>query len=286
MSLIHMPANTAADDAIACVRENGYVILDEMAPLAQVDQILTEMEPYIAQTAYGGTEATGTRTRRTGALIARSPTARQLIMNPTVLAVCGACIPAEAGFHVSLTEMISLSPGAQAQFIHRDELGYAAFPFPIDYEPQISTLWAMSDYTEEMGATRVVPNSHRLPSDVKFEQGDTVPAVMKRGSVMIYSGKLYHGGGENKSDRVRIAMNIDYGVAWTRQEENQYLSCPPEIARTLPVDLLRLMGYSTMEGWGRVGDWLDPLDYLLGTKTQIVESGRLPGVYQRSPGDV
>ncbi len=61
---------------------------------------------------------------------------------------------------------------------------------------------------------------------------------------------------------------------------------PPEIARTLPVDLLKLMGYSTMGGWGRVGDWLDPLDYLLGTKTQIVESDRLPGVYQRTHGDV
>lgn len=287
MSLIHLPANAPAEEAIACVKENGYVIIDEAASANEIDQVLSELEPYISQTGYGQTEATGTLTRRTGALIARSPTARRLITNPTVLAVCGACIPAEAGFHVSLTEMISLSPGAKAQFIHRDELGYGRFPFPVDYEPQISTLWAMTDYTEEMGATRVVPNSHRLPSDVKFEQEDTVPAEMKRGSVIIYSGKLYHGGGFNRSERVRMAMNIDYAVAWTRQEENQYLSCPPEIARTLPVDLLKLMGYSTMDGWGRVGDWIDPLSYLLGEDARIAETLEYwVDTYQREPGTV
>ena len=84
----------------------------------------------------------------------------------------------------------------------------------------------MTDYTEEMGATRIVPGSHKLGSDRQFDLKDTVPAEMPRGSVLIYSGKLYHGGGGNK---------------------------------TLPEDLLRLMGYASAHGYGLIGDRLDPL---------------------------
>ena len=82
---------------------------------------------------------------------------------------------------------------------------------------------------------------------------------MPRGSVLIYSGKLYHGAGSNKSDRVRKALDLGYAVGWVRQEENQYLSCPIEIARTLPEDLLRLMGYAGAHGYGGIGDRADPL---------------------------
>ncbi|MFA7439809.1 MAG: phytanoyl-CoA dioxygenase family protein [Sphingomonadaceae bacterium] len=282
MSLVHLPGNATAAEAIASVKSNGYVIIDSLASKTVMDQLQAELSPYIENTSFGSSEETGRRTRRTGSLVARSETARSLIAHPIVLAVCDACLPANTGYHLSLTEVISLWPGAEAQFIHRDELGYGAFPFPVDYEVQISTLWAMSDYTEEMGATRVVPGSHRLPSDVKFTQADTVPAVMERGSVMIYSGKLYHGGGENRSDRVRQAMNVDYGAAWTRQEENQYLSCPPEVARTLPDDFLKLMGYRAFEGWGRVGDWIDPLSHLRGYPQPVAVTDVLAEVYQKA----
>ena len=77
---------------------------------------------------------------------------------------------------------------------------------------------------------------------------------MSRGSVLIFSGKLYHGGGANRSDRVRKALDIGFTVGWVRQEENQYLSCPPDVARTLPDDLLRLMGYESSYTYGFVGN--------------------------------
>lgn len=283
MSLLHLPHTATPQEVVAAVKSHGYVIVDSLAPTATMDQLQAELSPFIEQTPFGTSEQTGKLTRRTGSLIARSQTARSLIMNPLVLAVCDACLPSDVGYHLSLTEVISLSPGSKAQFIHRDELGYGAFPFPVDYEVQISTLWAMTDYTEEMGATRVVPDSHRLPSDVRFSLSDTVPAVMERGSVMIYSGKLYHGGGENRSDKVRQAMNVDYGAAWTRQEENQYLSCQAELARTLPEDLLRLMGYRTYDGWGHVGDWIDPLSHLLGQPKRVDVTGTLDDVYRKTP---
>ena len=167
MSLKHMPNTVTPEQAISSIRENGYVIINRLAPDAVMDQLQAELSPYIENTPFGTSELTGKLTRRTGSLVARSQTARSLIMNPIVLAVCEALLPS-FGYHLSLTEIISLFPGSKAQFIHQDELGYGAFPFPVDYEVQISTLWAMSDYTEEMGATRVVPNSHKLRSNIKL----------------------------------------------------------------------------------------------------------------------
>lgn len=269
MTLMRLPASTTAEEATACLKEHGYVIIEQRASNHQMDRVQQEIAPYLERTAFGTSDVTGQLTRRTGRLIARSATARELIMDPLVLQVVGQCLSAPNSTQLSLTEVIALSPGAPAQFIHRD--GMADGPLASDYEAQISTLWAMSDYTEEMGATRIVPGSHTLAKGMRFAIDDTQPAVMSRGSVMIYSGRLYHGGGENRSRRIRQALNINYQVGWLRQEENQYLSCPPDIARTLPHDLLRLMGYDTCMSFGRVGDWLDPLHFLLGEERRLDE---------------
>ena len=87
---------------------------------------------------------------------------------------------------------------------------------------------------------------------------------MRKGSVLFYTGSVYHGGGANRSDAVRVGVNITYNLAWLRQEENQYLSVPFDVARTLPVDQLRLMGYARgAYALGYVDDLRDPLDVLL-----------------------
>ena len=136
------------------------------------------------------------------------------------------------------------------------------FPFPKDYEVQCNLLWAMTDYTEEMGATRIVPGSHLL-DDREYTIEETIPAEMTRGSALFYTGKVYHGAGENKSDKIRQAINITYAVGWVRQEENQYLTTPLEIAKTLPEDLLKVMGYQMgCFAMGYVGDFEDPMTVL------------------------
>ena len=112
-----------------------------------------------------------------------------------------------------------------------------------------------------------MPGSNRGGHDHlgAFDHGDTVPAEMSRGSVLVYSGSVHHGGGANTSDAVRIGINLTYARSWLRQEENQYLSVPPEVAVTLDDDLLRLLGWARgAYALGYVGDVRDPLDVLRG----------------------
>ena len=67
---------------------------------------------------------------------------------------------------------------------------------------------------------------------------------MSAGSVFIDTGSVRHGGGANKTSENRLGVFLHYAPNWLRQEENQYLSCPPSIAKDLAPELRDLMGYS------------------------------------------
>jgi hypothetical protein len=270
MTAFHLPRTASVDEASACLAEHGHVIIDRLAFEAECDRIDAELAPFYEATRFGDSAHAGQMTARTGALVARSPTARKLIMNPLVLGVVGRALPYM--FQIGLTEMVSLAPGSPAQFLHQDQSVLGPYPFDPDYELMITTIWAISEFTEEAGATRFVPESHRLGPWQELTQADTIGAVMPRGSVMILSGRLYHGSGENRSAQVRRGMTIDFIAAWLRQMENQYLSCPPDVARTLDPELLKLMGYHvTPHSVGRVGDWLDPLSVVQGGTARLDE---------------
>lgn len=265
-ALQHVAATTPPDEIADRLRTDGYVIVDDLAPAGLMDAISDELAPHVAATPLGYNAMIGQRTRRTGALIARSPACRTLVQDPTVLGVCGDFLGHASAFQLMLTQVISIEPGESAQALHRDQNAFDFYPFPDDYHVQCNTLWALSDYTAEMGATRVVPGSQsggKKPTD--YSDADCLQAEMSRGSVLIYTGKIVHSGGANRSQQVRRAINVNYCVGWVRQEENQFLSVPPEVARTLDDDLLRLIGYQ--EGAWAMGyfrDFEDPLRALRG----------------------
>jgi ectoine hydroxylase-related dioxygenase (phytanoyl-CoA dioxygenase family) len=263
LSLTHVPASAGGEAIAAVMAESGAVVIDELAPPETVDRILAELEPHLAATELGPDEFSGRNTRRTGALIARSPASRELIAHPLVLDVVGRVLAHATTFQLHLTQMISIGPDEPAQMPHRDQWAYDFFTFPSGYEVQVSTMWAMTDFTEENGATRVVPGSHRAADRLRHSEDETIGAAMRRGSVLLYTGSVYHGGGANRSDSVRVGMNIDYNVGWLRQEENQYLAVPIEVARTLPEPMQRLIGYARgAYALGYVGDMRDPIEIL------------------------
>ncbi|MHB8499267.1 MAG: phytanoyl-CoA dioxygenase family protein, partial [Acidimicrobiales bacterium] len=241
--LAHLPSTTDADSVAEAVKADGAVVVDRLVPLELMDRIADELRPSMQRTPTGPDEFSGVRTRRTGALIARSPSSRQLIQHPLILSAVGKVLEHASNFQLHLTQAIAIGAGEPAQPIHRDQWAFDFFPFPKGYEVQCNTIWAQTDFTEDNGATRLAIGSNHADDGIAIQQSDTVPAEMGRGSVLVYSGSVYHGGGANHTDTARIGLNITYNVAWLRQEENQYLSVPREVATTLATDLLRLMGY-------------------------------------------
>ncbi len=261
MPIAHLGSETPPDEVAVAVGRDGAVIVDHVAEASLLDRIEAELRPYLDATPTGPDDFSGTTTRRTGSLIARSPACRDLVMHPLALGAARAFLGHATNIQLHLTQAIAIGPGETAQPIHRDQWAFDFFPFPSGYEVQCNTIWALTEFTEENGATRVAVGSHTKPDGTTHGPGDTEPAEMTRGSVLFYSGSVYHGGGANRSGATRIGLNITYNVAWLRQEENQYLSVPREVAATLPTDLLRVMGYDRgAYALGYIDDLRDPIE--------------------------
>jgi ectoine hydroxylase-related dioxygenase (phytanoyl-CoA dioxygenase family) len=264
-AVTHVGPDTDPTVIAGHVAAHGVVIVDDLLPLMLLDQFADEIAPHIEANTYGPDDFSGRLTRRTGSLIARSRAAREIAAHPTVLAVAAQVIDAQK-YQLHLTQVISISPGQRAQPMHRDQWAWDQFPFPAGREVELAAIWAMTEFTEENGATHVMPGSHLDDDRAPHPRSESVQAVMRRGSVLLYTGSTFHAGGENRSDAVRHALQFVYCAAWLRQEENQYLSTPPEVARELPDDLLRLMGYDLASySLGYAGDIQHPLDALRGT---------------------
>ncbi len=263
MEIQRFAADVEPDAVAAALAADGCAVVERLVPESTMDRIAEELAPSMGRTPHGPDDFSGFSTSRTGALLARSKTVQDLVMHPTVRGTVGEVLSHATSYQLHLTQVIAIGPGETDQPIHRDQWAFDFFPFPNGYEVQCNTLWAMTDFTEENGATRVIPGSNHFEDELRHEREDTIPAEMSKGSVLLYTGALYHGGAANRSDHVRCGVNITYNVSWLRQEENQYLSVPFEIARTFDEDLQRLMGYARgAYALGYIDDMRDPIEIL------------------------
>lgn len=248
--------DTPIDDIIAVLNKDGALILRDVLTPDGVDRVNAELNPYVEATAPGADDFGGRHTTRTGALVARSPATRDLIMNPIIRAGCDKfLLPNCERYQLHLAQVIRIMPGQKAQPIHRDRWAWGTWLKGL--EPQFNTIWALTDFTEANGATQVCPGSLDWPDNYQPKPEEVGYAEMSRGSVLIYSGTVFHGGGANVSNGDRWGLNITYTLGWLRQEENQYLACPPEIAKTLDPDLAKLIGYTM--GQYALGYYTPPL---------------------------
>ena len=268
----HFTPDTDPATVAAYLATHGYAIVDDAAPAAVFDRLADEARPFIDGADPGRDIYDGVHTRRVGSLIARCPSVRELVMNPLVLGTARRFLAHASAVQLHLTQIVSIGPGETRQKLHRDQMAFDLYPFPANYHVQCNTMWALTDFTIDNGATHICAGTSALTDD----DAALVPsfqAELPRGAVLLYDGKVLHGGGANNSDGPRHGVNLTYSVGWVRQEENQFLSCPPEVARTLDDELLKLMGYQQGAfALGYVGDQQDPLAVLRGTdeKTRLV----------------
>lgn len=236
--------DTDAETLSQALIDDGACIVRDVLDRAQIATIRKEIDPWIERSETGRDDFTGKKTKRTGALVARSPACCELVMHPLILAAANTFLePYCDKIILHLTQTIDILPGQEAQLLHRDRLAWGNY-LPKEIEPQFNTIWALTDFTKENGATHVVPGSNHWPLKQNAKRDQSIQAEMSAGSVLLYSGTVIHGGGENRSNAERLGINMTYCLGWLRQEENQFLSCPPHIARNLPKQVTDLLGYT------------------------------------------
>jgi ectoine hydroxylase-related dioxygenase (phytanoyl-CoA dioxygenase family) len=234
---------------------NGVVIIDDLIDHDTVDQILAELEPHLAATRPGGGAFYGGQAKRVSAVIAKAPTFSSVLVNSTLLQITDAILKANCNrYIVTLTAALEVWPNGELQPLHRDEEHYGKY---LDYSPEapeylVSFMVAGTEFTADNGATRLVPESHLWQTDRVADESETMQAAMSKGSVAIWLGSVIHGMDINRTAVPRTGIVGGFCLGWLRQEENQYLACPPEIAQHLPDDVQGLLGYrqhTSLLGW-------------------------------------
>jgi ectoine hydroxylase-related dioxygenase (phytanoyl-CoA dioxygenase family) len=186
----------------------------------------------------------GTRTVRIYNLLVYGEIYERIPVHGSVLPIVEGVL--DPGCLVSSLSSIVIQPGETAQPIHADD---QLIPLAKPHAPTVcNSMWALTDFTEANGATRVVPGSHLYDHSPTYGQRyDSIPAEMKKGSVLVWHGSLWHGGGANRTDERRIGIAMNYCAGYIRQQENQQLGIPREIARGFSPRLRELVGYGVYQ---------------------------------------
>jgi ectoine hydroxylase-related dioxygenase (phytanoyl-CoA dioxygenase family) len=238
---------TTRESHLQQIVDQGYTIVENViepdvtdALLADVSRLERELNIALADNDFEGRS-----TLRIHNLLAHGALYQQIAVNPRILPIVDLVLG--PGCLVSMLGSIDIGPGETAQPIHADD---QIIPMVKPHRAVVcNTMWALTDFTEENGATRIIPGSHLADRSPEYgAHYDSQPAEMSRGSVLIWHGSLWHGGGANNSVSRRVGISLIYCAGYLRQEENQQLGIPPDLVRGFPPRLRELVGYGVYMG--------------------------------------
>jgi ectoine hydroxylase-related dioxygenase (phytanoyl-CoA dioxygenase family) len=246
------------DDAVAhdvaALARDGYSIRHDVLTTAECDELLATIDAMAGTWGRSLIQSFhGYRTVRYFDLLNAAPVFRSLPAHPQILPVARAVLGKDC--LLSTYGTVAIGPGEPAQAIHADDVLYR-LPRPHG-DIFCNVMIALSDFTEENGATRIVPGSHRWPDDPEIRimpEGEvdtrwaSIPAVMPQGSVCFFLGGTYHGGGANRTRAPRTGMTMAYCAGWLRPQENYTVAVRQELAATFEPDLQAVMGWRTANG--------------------------------------
>lgn len=255
----------AVAEHVEQVRRDGYTIVEGAIESRLVHELAVELARL--ERDLDVTPATnsfeGANTLRVYNLLAHGEVWQRVPVHESVLPIVEGVL--DPGCLISSLSSVNIGPGETAQPIHADDM---LIPIPKPHPPTVcNSMWALTDFSEANGATRIVPGSHVADHSPDYgSHHDSVAAEMDRGSVLIWHGSLWHGGGANRIGERRVGIAMNYCAGYIRQQENQQLGLPQALVRTFPRRLQELVGYGVYSGLIGHIDKRAPADLLTGNE--------------------
>ena len=257
MTIPTFTADAPANELAQALDETGCLVVTDLLDSAKRDRVREELGPLLESARVidaendDPTQFYPGRTRRVSALVAHSDTVGEMIMSEHSTQLCDRLLVrnSEFGYQLHVTAAVEVGPDAREQILHREEDSFTFFPLP---RPNliVASMWAISDFRADNGATLLVPGSHKWDEARIPEDYEVVSAEMPAGSVLYWMGGTLHGAGANTSNDWRYGVILTYSCGWLRQEENQYLDVPVELAQTLSPELRDMIGYKMHRALG------------------------------------
>lgn len=197
---------------------DGYV---NLGPLLDTDQLQQMRNRYDAAIEEEGTNAADKRGIGRVADTVVKPMNRDGLLDPIFMHTrLLAVVRHVLGVHLKYigSNYHCAMPGYGHQGIHAD------FTWGVKGEPQVvNAVWLIDEFTEENGATRVVPGTHRLgihptgdlvngePRDLNAPVEGEVKVTGSAGSCVVYNAHLWHSGTQNCTSKLRRAQHAFFG---------------------------------------------------------------------------
>lgn len=238
---------------LAGLADDGAVIVRDFIEPGTLQRFRDDMEAFASGHRVGSVATSemvqrfwGAHTKRFTRLAHRSAAFVDLLTDPLYLTIADeVLLPHASDYWMNTGQAMIIGPGEKAQWLHRDAENWPTMCKPDGFEVTLSCMFAISDFTSDVGATRVVPGSHRWDDYTRRATPDEVcQAIMPAGSGMLYTGRVLHGGGANAtSAQWRYGMHLSFVLGWLTPEEAGPLGASWADVAHLPVRAQRLLGW-------------------------------------------
>jgi ectoine hydroxylase-related dioxygenase (phytanoyl-CoA dioxygenase family) len=268
--LVRLTKDEATIERVAdLLDEEGCVVVERFIDDDKVAALKAELQPFRDATPLGRNDFEGHVTKRIYALFAKTRGFDELATHPLLLGVLDRVL---GHYQLSGPVGIDIGPGETPQGLHRDDVVYP-IPWP-HAQVVLNTMWALDDFTEDNGATLIVPGSHRTSPDDKPDDAGATVATMPAGSVMFYVGTVWHGGGANHTEARRLGVILEYCASWVRAQENHITAIGEDVIRTLDPRLQELLGYNIFPPFLGYVDGRHPRRTLMGEHRPVGSTTR------------
>ncbi|MEM1433634.1 MAG: phytanoyl-CoA dioxygenase family protein [Pseudomonadota bacterium] len=248
-------------EIIRAIDEDGGVIVERFLDPKLHTELVEQLKPHADGFEPGMAEGSlkalfcGQNTKRFSALCRRAPVFAEVVDHDLLHEW------AEHGFQndywLNTGQAMIIGPGSTEQFLHRDAGNWPVVVAGGQDAPEatLSVMIAMSDFTVDNGATRVVPGSHRWSDfDQEATPDQVVQAVMPAGSALLYSGKTIHGAGANiSSDSWRFGIQLSFTLGQLTPEEAHTITVPWTVAQHFSERVQHMLGYASLRTFSP--DW-------------------------------
>ena len=227
--------------AMEQIGRDGYIILKNLFTHEEMDTLKADASTRFKHSK-GRNNFEGLATQRLYSMMAETDIANPMVEHPLILGLLDKIF--EPNYLLSQLQVINIHPDEAAQPLHYDD-GFYPWPRP-RRALGAATIIAVDDFTEDNGATVLIPGSHawgdQMPTEA--DKAKRIKAIMPKGSVLFFLGTLWHGGGSNQSGDPRMCLTAQYCAPFCRTQENYSLSIPKAQVKTFSENIQRLLGYS------------------------------------------